>query len=167
VWQVATAKRQAEGNRAGLDQPYLTAPRDFAKYLSGKSGNRGVQHYMNLTDSDPSNASHREMAAGVLKQAKNDLRRFYNGTSQVERELYLDAYRWIMSDDCTWPFSFLNVCEIIGISPAHLREELIGDQSLGVFGLGVRRCAKMLSRFQNSLAQVFTKKEDVGATCVG
>jgi len=140
--------------------------KDFLKSVSGKSGNKGVQINMNSTDSDLSNASHLEMAAGVLKQAKSDLRRFYNGTSQVERELYLDAYRWIMSDDCTWPFSFLNVCELMNIAAADLRQELICDQSLGVFGLGVRRCAKMLSRFQNSLAQVFTKKEDVGATCV-
>src|ERR1700757_745350 len=122
---------------------------------------------MNTTDHHPSNTSHRELAAGVLKQAENDLRRFHRGTSKVERELYLDAYRWIMSDDCSWPFSFLNVCELMNITAADLRQELICDQSLGVFGLGVRRCAKMLSRFQNSLAQVFTKKEDVGVTCVG
>ena len=140
--------------------------KDFLKSVSGKSGNKGVQINMNSTDSDLSNASHPEMAAGVLKQAKSDLRRFYNGTSQVERELYLDAYRWIMSDDCTWPFSFLNVCELMNVAATDLRQELICDQSLGVFGLGLRRCAKMLSRFQNSLAQVFTKKEDVGATCV-
>jgi len=46
------------------------------------------------------------MAAGVLEQAKKDLRRFHQGTTGVERELYLDAYRWVTSDDCTWPLSF-------------------------------------------------------------
>ena len=48
---------------------------------------------MNTTDFYLSKTSHREMAAGILKQAKNDLRRFSGGTSEVERELYLDAYR--------------------------------------------------------------------------
>ena len=62
---------------------------------------------MNTTEHHPSNTSHRELAAGVLKQAENDLRRFHRGTSKVERELYLDAYRWVMSDDCSLPFSFL------------------------------------------------------------
>src|ERR1700751_5036514 len=94
---------------------------------------------MNLTDSDPSNASHREMAAGVLKQAENDLRRFHRGTSKVERELYLDAYRWVMSDDCSWPFSFLNVCQLMDLTPEQLRQELIDDQSLGIFRNGLRR----------------------------
>jgi hypothetical protein len=46
---------------------------------------------MNSADFYQFNGNQREMAAGVLKQAKNDLRRFHNGTSQVERELYLDA----------------------------------------------------------------------------
>jgi len=34
------------------------------------------------------------------------LRRFHGATSAIERELYLDAYRWVFSDDCSWPFSF-------------------------------------------------------------
>jgi hypothetical protein len=122
---------------------------------------------MNLTDSYPSDASQREMAGGVLKQARSDLRRFHNRTTPVERELYLDAYRWIMSDDCTWPFSFVNVCAIMGISSANLRQELIGDQSLGVVRYGVRRCARIVGGFQNSLAQLFTSRRDVGATYAG
>src|ERR1700745_2763463 len=65
---------------------------------------KGSYINMNTTDHHPSNTSHRELAAGVLKQAENDLRRFHRGTSKVERELYLDAYRWMMSDDCSWPF---------------------------------------------------------------
>jgi hypothetical protein len=141
--------------------------KDFLKSVSAKSGNKGVQINMNSADFYQFNANQREMAAGVLKQAKSDLRRFHNRTSPVERELYLDAYRWIISDDCTWPFSFLNVCEIMGISPAHLRQELIGDQALGVVRYGVRRCAKIVSGFQNSLVQLFTSKRDAGATYAG
>jgi hypothetical protein len=38
----------------------------------------------------------------------------------------------VMSDDCSWPFWFLNVCEILIVTPAHLRPELICDESLGV-----------------------------------
>jgi hypothetical protein len=40
-------------------------------------------------------AAQRELAAGVLKQAAQDLRRFRGATSKIERELYLDAYRWL------------------------------------------------------------------------
>jgi hypothetical protein len=34
------------------------------------------------------------------------------------------AWRWIYSDDVTWPFSFLNVCGVIAIDPAYVRGEL-------------------------------------------
>ena len=48
-----------------------------------------------------------EMAVGVLKQAKQDLRRFHRATTPLKRELYSDAYNWVMSEDAEWPFSFL------------------------------------------------------------
>ena len=54
---------------------------------------------MNAINTHISQTSQRELAAGVLKQAKQDLRRFHGAPSTIERELYLDAYRWVMSDD--------------------------------------------------------------------
>src|SRR5881396_3896723 len=39
------------------------------------------------------------LAAGVLKQAARDLRRFRSATRGVRRELYLDAYSWITGND--------------------------------------------------------------------
>ena len=54
---------------------------------------------MKATYTDNYEGSQRELAAGVLKQAEQDLRRFHGAASTIERELYLDAYRWVMSDD--------------------------------------------------------------------
>jgi hypothetical protein len=71
----------------------------------------------------------RELAAGVLKQAAQDLRRFHGAATAVERGFYYDAYSWVMSEDCTWPFSFLNVCRLLNREPVSLREELLGDLS--------------------------------------
>ncbi len=118
---------------------------------------------MKANDADISEGSQRELAAGVLKQAKKDLRRFYKGTTGVKRELYLDAYRWIMSDDCTWPFSFVNVCELMGVTPAQLRQELIGDHTLGIFRYWMRRCGRMVSRLRISLTQFFANERNAGA----
>ena len=56
---------------------------------------------MNAIDTHISETSQRELAAGVLKQAEQDLRRFHGAAGTIERELYLDAYRWVMSDDCS------------------------------------------------------------------
>ena len=118
---------------------------------------------MNTTDFYLSKTSHREMAASILKQAKDDLRRFSGGTSEVERELYLDAYRWIISDDWTWPFSFVNVCELMGMTPTQLRQELIGDESLGLFRYQMRRFGRIVSRVQTSFTKLFATERNAGA----
>jgi hypothetical protein len=98
--------------------------------------------------------SQRELAAGVLKQAEQDLRRFHDGASPIERKLYLDAYRWVMSDDYSWPFSFFNVCQSLNLVPENVRQDLIGDLSLGTFGRWVRHCARVVQRLQILLTSV-------------
>ena len=69
---------------------------------------RTKSKYMNAADDYHFETSQKELAAEILKQAAADLRRFHGATSAVEREFYLDAHRWVTSDDCSWPFSFLN-----------------------------------------------------------
>ncbi len=112
---------------------------------------------MNAADNYQFETSRKDLAAGILKQAGLDLRRFHGATSAVEREFYLDAYRWVMSDDCSWPFSFLNVCQLLKLSPEILRQDLLDDASLGLFGYLSRRCAWAARSLQNFSNRVFTK----------
>ena len=115
---------------------------------------------MKTNDTDISRESQRELAAGVLKQATQDLRRFYGATTKIERELYLDAFGWVMSDDCTWPFSFLNVCQLLNHRPDELRANLIGDLSLGKFSQWARRGSQALRRFSNSVTERFATNDN-------
>jgi hypothetical protein len=125
--------------------------------------NKQINH-MNAAEDYLAKTSQRDLAAGVLKQAAQDLRRFHGLTSAVERELYFDAYSWVMSDDCTWPFSFLNVCRILHREPITLREELLGDLSLGVFRQWARRGSRALRRFSDSLRHRFPTDNNESAT---
>ena len=119
---------------------------------------------MKTIDTDISGETQRELATGVLKQAVQDLRRFHGATSAIERELYSDAYSWVMSDDCAWPFSFLNVCLLLNRLPEELREELLGDLSLGTFGQWARRGNRVLRRLSASLTKRFAAEPSEGAT---
>src|ERR1700758_4604133 len=103
---------------------------------------------MNPVEKYPSRTSQRELAAGVLKQAAQDLRRFHGATIAIERELYLDAYHWVISDDCSWPFSFLNVCQLLNLTPEILRRELLTEASLGLFSYLARRGGRAARSFQ-------------------
>jgi hypothetical protein len=109
---------------------------------------------------DLKQSAQRELAAGVLKQAAQDLRRFHGGTSKVERELYLDAYRWLTVGECSSPFSFLNVCQLLNLAPEDVHQELIGDLSLGAFRYWTRRCGRAARRFQISVGQLFVSERN-------
>jgi len=111
---------------------------------------------MNAAEEYPARPSQKELAAGILKQVAQDLRRFHGATSAVERGLYVDAYSWLASGDTSWPFSFLNVCELLKLSPEIVCEELLGDQSLGAFSYWIRRCGRAARKFQVLFSHAFT-----------
>ena len=118
---------------------------------------------MNSADGYQFETSRRDLAGGILKQAKLDLRRFHDATSEIEREFYLDAYRWVISDDCSWPFSFLNVCQALNLAPETVREEVLDDLSLGAFGYWSRRCGRAARKFQIFLSSAFTNERNSNA----
>jgi len=118
---------------------------------------------MNAVDDYQFETSRKDLAAGILEQATLDLRRFHGATNGLEREFYLDAYRWVISDDCSWPFSFLNVCQVLNLAPETVREEVLGDLSLGVFGYWTRRCGRAARRFKIFLSSIFTTERSANA----
>ena len=109
---------------------------------------------------DLKQSAQHELAAGVLKQAAQDLRRFHGATSRVEREIYLDAYRWLTVNECSSPFSFLNVCQLLNVAPENIRQELIGDLSLGPLSCWMRRCGRATRRFQIFVGQLFVSERN-------
>ena len=118
---------------------------------------------MNSADNYQFETSRRDLAAEILRQAELDLRRFHGANSAVEREFYLDAYRWVMSDDCSWPFSFLNVCQTLNLAPETVREEVLGDLSLGAVGYWTRRCGRAARKFPIFLSNIFTNEGTTNA----
>jgi hypothetical protein len=162
---------------AGQSPPRKATPQKISSLVKcspPNSGDRGVtQQTMNANDADISEESQRELAlgdlkqsaqhelaAGVLKQAAQDLRRFHGATSTVERELYLDAYRWLTVDECSSPFSFLNVCQLLNLAPENVRQELFGDLSLDAFRYWTRCCRRAAHRFQISVGQLFVSERN-------
>jgi len=115
-----------------------------------------TKNNMNAVEDYASGTNQKDLAAGVLKQAAQDLRRFNSATSAVERELYLDAYSWLTSEDSSWPFSFVNVCQLLNLPAESLRQELLTDASLGLFSYLARRGGRAARSFQILLNRVFT-----------
>ncbi len=99
-----------------------------------------------------------KLAAGILIQARRDLRKFHNSRTALDRELYLDAYTWVVADSYRWPFSFLNVCKLLNLAPEELRRDLLQEVSLGVCHYWSRRFATSLHQFHTSLRQVLISR---------
>jgi len=67
----------------------------------------------------------RALAVGVLWQAADDLRKYRYARRRKRQRLYVDAYNWVASNDRTWPYAFVSLCEALNLSPQCLRAELL------------------------------------------
>lgn len=73
----------------------------------------------------PDRAAEFKLALAVLEQAIEDLER-YHGTDAPERQrLYSQARRWVSSNDRRWPYSFVNVCDMLNLSWGRIRTKLL------------------------------------------
>ena len=100
-------------------------------FLNAQSDNARSGHFSVPPAETPVPTPEKGLAAGVLKQAAHDLRRFRAATKGFRRELYLDAHSWITANDFSWPYSFVNVCKLLDLSPDVVRAEVLADASLG------------------------------------
>ena len=67
------------------------------------------------------------LAIAVLERAALDLRAFRFGKRRREQVIFMDAYEWVAADDRTWPFSFVNLCELLNLDPESVRSHLLGE----------------------------------------
>jgi hypothetical protein len=74
-------------------------------------------------------APEQELMLAVLGEAAADIRRYRFAPRRDGQRLYWEAYNWMASEDTTWPFSFVNLCAILGLSAEALREELFDTVS--------------------------------------
>lgn len=120
----------------------------------------GGAHFFVAPAEPPEVKPEKGLAAGVLKQAAHDLRRFQTATTGVKRELYLDAYSWITADDFSWPYSFMNVCKTLDVCPEAMRTELFADASLGTVGYWTSRGGRLSRGLWASFVRVLARSRN-------
>ena len=69
----------------------------------------------------------RSLVLSLVWQVVIDLQKYRFAKRRRQQRLYMEAYRWVTSDDRQWPYSFANVAEMLNVDPARLRHQLIGD----------------------------------------
>ena len=62
----------------------------------------------------------------VLFDAVECFRKHTDRSSPDARRLAREAEQWLFADDVRWPFSFVNICAVLGLNPAYVRRGLRG-----------------------------------------
>jgi len=57
----------------------------------------------------------------VLEDALATLRKYAGARSLYGQRLYRETQRWFESNQASWPFAFVSVCDALGIEPSRLR----------------------------------------------
>ena len=61
----------------------------------------------------------------VLEDAVATLARNACGATRAERRALEEVEGWCAAEDRSWPFSFLNICETLGLDPQNFRDGLV------------------------------------------
>jgi len=138
------------------------SPDQLDAFLDPKSVNARSGHF-SVPQAEPlAPTPEKGLAVGVLKQAAHDLRRFRAATRGLRRELYLDAHSWITANDFSWPYSFVNVCELLHVSPDVIRAEILADASLGWLDYWSARAGRLSRKVRASFVRVFANGNSEG-----
>jgi hypothetical protein len=65
------------------------------------------------------------LTLAILEDAINCFQENLMAEDVKGKKLFNEAEAWILEEDGDWIFSFRNVCELLGINPAYMRQGLL------------------------------------------
>jgi len=65
----------------------------------------------------------RRLMVAVLADAIGCFQKNRMARNAKKRRLFLEAEEWIRSEDIEWPFSFRNICDVLGVDAEALRAQ--------------------------------------------
>lgn len=80
---------------------------------------------------DPAWSGQKRLMAEVLRDAVSLYRhqpRVHVGTA-AQLRLAEEAGAWLRSDDMSWPFSFVNICDALGLDAGQVRARVMGENT--------------------------------------
>ena len=60
----------------------------------------------------------------VLEDAIDCFQKQFGGPGFRDYRIAQEAEQWFFTDDYKWPFSFINICSVLGINPEYIRRGL-------------------------------------------
>jgi hypothetical protein len=72
----------------------------------------------------PALRAEQRLLLAVLEEAVRTFQRYLDGEGRRSRRLLREVEAWFASDDPTFPFSFVPLCDALGLDPSYLRSGL-------------------------------------------
>jgi hypothetical protein len=130
VSRYCTAIEPDRGGRACDPPRAMDAPRGPARESSGAGGVElepatmlPAQLYTNLGP-DASLVPEKRLLLAVLEDAVVTFQRYAVDQGRRGRRLFREAEEWVVSEEASWPCSFRNICDVLGLDPSYLRHGL-------------------------------------------
>ena len=76
----------------------------------------------------PEQSGEYRLAVAVLGRTCEDLIKYRRAVNPNCRRAFTHAYNWVASDDRRWPYSFLNLCDLLDLPPPAVRSKLLGGR---------------------------------------
>ena len=73
-----------------------------------------------------------KLLVAMLVQAANDLKYACRPKNRKAQRIHREAFHWVMSNDRSHTFTFLNICDALKISAQALRAKLVDLPSQGL-----------------------------------
>ena len=81
--------------------------------------------FQELWSGVPERSAEFKLALAVLEQALDDFEKHRQACSNEAQRLYRHAHTWILSNDRRWPYSFVNVCEMLNVCAERIRTHVL------------------------------------------
>jgi hypothetical protein len=79
----------------------------------------------------------RRLLLAVLEDGIRTLLKCAEATRGRALNLHREALSWLTADDATYVFAFENICDVLGIDPARLRDRVLAEASRAAPGRAV------------------------------
>jgi hypothetical protein len=79
------------------------------------------KEYFTLRASVSPRSPEAAMMFAVLEDALHCFRKQFVSRSRRAKRLAQEAEDWLFNDDCHWLFSFVSICDVLGLDPNYIR----------------------------------------------
>lgn len=95
----------------------------------------------------------KKLMLAVLDDAIACFQKHVSAREGPGKKIFGEAEEWFLKENSEWPFSFENICEVLGINPSYLRQGLIRCKEMHLAQHPKAKIYRLTSRKEQKLCE--------------